>query len=137
MERTWVMKNVDLTLLTIRLGDFFKERKFEVLGEKTPTNYQISAQNSSSFKLLGFVNVTIEGEPNNFVIKLELNETRRRYAKYSALLKIFGGGYLALQEVKSDEAWMKLEKEFWPYAENSILNLTNTAKPSKNNMETE
>jgi len=128
LERKCVMRNVDLNLLTVRLGDFFKERDFEVIGEKTPTNYQILAKNSSSFRLLGFVNVTIEGKPENFVIKLELCEKRKRYGKYAFLLNMFGGGYSVLQEAKSDEAWMKLEKEFWQYVENLVLYLTNTAK---------
>ena len=133
MERKWYMKNVDLNLLTVRLGDFFKERDFEVIGEKTPTNYQVLAKNSSSFRLLGFVNVTIEGKPDDFVIKLELCEKKKRYSRYgSLLLNMFGGGYFLVREAESDEAWMKLEKEFWQYVETLILNLTNTAKSSNN-----
>jgi lipopolysaccharide export system protein LptC len=50
---------------------------------------------------------------------------------------MFGGGYFLLQEVKSDEAWMKLEKEFWQYVENVVLHLTNTAKSSNNNLKTD
>jgi hypothetical protein len=138
MERKWDMKNVDLNLLTVRIGDFFKERDFEVIGEKTSINYQVLAENSLAFRLLGFVNVTIEGKPEDFVIKLELREKRKRYGKYSSfLLSMFGGGYFLLQEVKSDEAWMKLEKEFWQYVENVVLHLTNTAKSSNNNLKTD
>jgi len=130
LERKCVMRNVDLNLLTVRLGDFFKERDFEVIGEKTPTNYQILAKNSSSFRLLGFVNVTIEGKPDDFVIKLELLEKKKRFSRYgSLLLNMFGGGYFLLREVESDEAWRKLEKEFWQYVETLVLHLTNTAKP--------
>lgn len=131
MERRWDMKNVDLDLLTVRIGDFFKERDFEAIGEKTPTNYQILAGNSPVFRLLGSVSVTIEGKPENFVIKLEFCEKRKRYEKYAFLLNMFGGGYAVLQEAKSDETWIKLEKEFWQYAENLVLHLTNTAKTVK------
>jgi hypothetical protein len=138
MERKWDMKNVDLNLLTVRIGDFFKERDFEVIGQKTSINYQVLAENSLAFRLLGFVNVTIEGKPDDFVIKLELREKRKRYGKYSSfLLNMFGGGYFLLQEVKSDEAWMRLEKEFWQYVENVVLHLTNTAKSSNNNLKTD
>jgi len=132
MERRWAMKNVDLYTLTMRMGDFFKDRNFEVLGEKTPTNYQVTAGNSPSFKLLGVATVTIEGEPNDFFIKLELVEKKRRYSKLGTFfLNLFGGGYLVLRETKSEEAWMKLEKEFWPFVENLVLNLTNSAASSK------
>jgi len=134
MERKWDMKNVDLELLTVKLGDFFKERKFEVIGEKTPTNYQITAGKSPSFKLLGVANVIIEGKPDDFSVKLELQERRRRYSGYgSFLLSLFGGGILLRQEAESDEAWMRLEKEFWQYVENLVLNLANTAKSSSDN----
>jgi hypothetical protein len=138
MERKWDTKNVDLNLLTVRIGDFFKERDFEVIGEKTPRNYQVLAKNSPSFRLLGFVDVTIEGKPEDFVIKLELVENRKRYGKYSSfLLRMIVGGYFLLQGVESDEAWMRLEKEFWQYAENVVLHLTNTAKSSNNDLETD
>ena len=134
MERKWDMKNVDLELLTVKLGDFFKERKFEVIGEKTPTNYQITAGKSPSFKLLGVANVIIEGKPDDFSVKLELQERRRRYSGYgSFLLSLFGGGILLRQEAESDEAWMRLGKEFWQYVENLVLNLANTAKSSSDN----
>ena len=134
MERKWAMQNVDLELFTVKLGDFFKERKFEVVGEKTPTNYQITAGNSPSFKLLGVAKVLIEGNPNDFSVKLELEERRRRYSGYgSMLLSLFGGGILVRQEAQSDEAWFKLEKEFWPYIENLVLDLINTAKSSSSN----
>lgn len=129
MERKWSMKNVDLNLLTVKIGDFFKERNFEVLGEKTPTNYQVTADNSPYFKLLGFVSVIIEGKPDDFILKLELCEKKRRYSKYgSLLLGLLGGGYFVRREMESDEAWEKLEKEFWLFVENAVLQLANTAK---------
>lgn len=131
MERKWEMKNVDLELLTVRLGDFFKERKFEVIGEKTPTNYEITAGRSPSYKLIGVVKVTIAGEPNAFSVKLELEERRKRYSGYgSLLLSMFGGGILLRQEARSDEAWFRLEKEFWQFTENLVSSLTDTAKSS-------
>lgn len=111
---------------------FFKERDFEVIGEKTPRNYQVLAKNSPSFRLLGFVDVTIEREPEDFVVKLELVEKRKRHGRWSAfLLSMFGGGYFLLEEAKSDEAWIKLEKEFWQYVENVVSHLTNTTKTAK------
>jgi len=128
MEQKWGMKNVDLELLTVKLGDFFKERKFQVISEKTPENYEIRAGNSPSFKLLGLVRVIVGGEPDNFSVKLEFQEIGTRYLRYSGLLSLFGGGFLLRQEAQSDEAWMLLEKEFWPYVENLVLKLTNTAK---------
>lgn len=128
MQRKWNEKNVNLELLTARIGDFFKEHRFEAIKGKTTTGYQILAENSPTFKLLGYVSVTIEGPPNSFIVKLELCERRKQSRLSPFLLNMFGGGYFFLQEVKSDEAWIKLRKAFWQHIENVILHLTNTAK---------
>jgi len=134
-ERKWSMSNVDLGLFSLKIGDFFGERDFEVVRDKTPTSYQILADNSSRFKLIGYVSVTVEGKHDDFTVKLELHEKKRRYSKYgSFLLGLFGGGILVRREAVSDEAWMKLEKEFWPYIENLVSNLTGTVKSSNNNL---
>jgi len=133
MERKWNMKNVDLELLSEKLEDFFKERKFQIISEKTSGNYKITVGNSPSFKLLGLLSVVVEGRPDDFSVKLEFQERRRRYSGYgSFLLSLFGGGILLRQEAESDEAWMRIEKEFWLYVENLVLYLANTAKPSSN-----
>jgi len=128
MQRKWNKKNVNLKLLTARIGDFFKEHRFEAIKGKTPTGYQILAEDSPTFKLLGYVSVTIEGNPDSFVVKLELCERKKRSRLSPFLLNMFGGGYFFLQELKSDDAWMKLEKVFWQHVENVILHLPNTVK---------
>jgi len=133
-ERKWTMNNVDLDQFTLRIGDFFGKRDFDVVRDKIPTGFQILSDNSSRFKLIGYVSVTVEGKPDDFTVKLELIEKKRRYSQYgSFLLGLFGGGILVRREAVSDEAWMRLEKEFWPYVENVVVDLTGTAKPSNSN----
>jgi hypothetical protein len=134
-ERKWTMNNIDLDQFTLKIGDFFGERDFEVVRDKIPTGYQILSGNSSRFKLIGHVSVTVEGKPDDFTIKLELVEKKRRYSKYgSFLLSLLGGGILMRQEAESMDAWMKLQKEFWPYVENLVSELTGTAKSSDNSL---
>jgi hypothetical protein len=134
-ERKWTMNNVDLDQFTLKIGDFFGERDFEVVRDKIPTGYQILSGNSSRFKLIGYVSVTVEGKPDDFTVKLELVETKRRYSQYGGfLLSLFGGGILVRREALSDEAWIKLRKEFWPYVEGLISELTGTAKSSDNSL---
>ena len=131
MQRNWKDKNVDLALLTTRIGDFFKEKDFEAIKGETPTGYQILAEDSPHFRIHGYVSVTIEGKPEDFTVKLDHCGNRDEHSWFSPfLLQMLGGGYLFLQRLKSEEAWMKLEKEFWRHAENIVLQLTNSAELS-------
>jgi hypothetical protein len=40
---------------------------------------------------------------------------------------MFLGGYFSLRKLKSDEAWMKLEKELLQYIENVVFQLTGSS----------
>lgn len=129
MQKNWVEKNVDLAELTTRIGDFFKEKDFEAIKGETSTGHQILAADSPYFKISGYVNVTIEGKPNDFFVRLEPCGKDKRPPPMSIFLTtMFGGGYFLSRRLKSQEAWMKLEKEFWRYVENAVLHLTNSAE---------
>lgn len=129
MEKNWREKNVDLTELTARIGDFFKEKDFEAIKGEIPTGHQILAAGSPYFKINGYVGVTIEGKPDDFVVRLELcGEDKRPRFRSIFLAAMFGGGYFLSRRLKSEEAWMKLENEFWRYVENVILHLTDSAE---------
>ena len=129
MQRNWTKKNVDLALLTARIGDFFKKKDFEAIKGEIPTGYQILAEDSPYFKIQGYVSVTIEGKPEDFTVKLDHCGNKKRHSRFSPfLLTILGGGYFISQRLKSEEAWIKLEREFWRHVENAVLHLTNSAE---------
>lgn len=129
MERSWNGRNVDLALLAVRIACFFTDRDFEVIKGKTENGHEILAQDSPQFKLLGYVDVAIEGNSQDFMIKLNLCKEGKMNALSSfRLLSMFGGGYFVLQKLKSNEAWIDLTKEFWKCTENAVLHLTNSMK---------
>ncbi len=131
MQRSWKDKNADLALLTTRIGDFFKKKDFEAIKGEISTGYQILAEDSQYFEILGHISVTIEGKSQDFTVKIEHCRNEKKRSWFSPfLLQMLGGGYLFIQEQKSDEAWIKLEKEFWRHVENVILQLTNSAELS-------
>jgi len=132
MEKRWTNKNVDLVLLATQIGNFFKERDFEVIKGETPTGYHIFAENSPDFKLVGYVSVAIEGKPNDFAVKLELcNEGKKRSLAPVLLTTMFLGGYFLTRRLRSEEDWMKLEKEFRTHLDNVMLYLGNSFCSSK------
>jgi hypothetical protein len=129
MEKRWTNKNVDLALLTTHVGSFFKEKDFEAIKGKTPTGYHILAEDSPHFRLDGYVNVTIEGKPEDFIIKLELCRDGKKHSFAPVLLTtMFLGGYFLSKKLRSEEDWMKLQKEFWRHLDNIMLQLNNSTK---------
>lgn len=121
MQKSWSNKNIALDLLTTCIGEFFKEKDFEAIKGKMPNGYQILANDSPYFKLDGYVSVTIEGQPNNFTITLDLCGGKKKgFGGGPLLMAMFGGGYFFLRKLKSKEDWVKFEKEFWRYVENSL-----------------
>lgn len=137
MQKNWTNKNVDLDLLTNQLSEFFKEKDFNVVKGRSEKGYQIFADDSGYYKVNGYVSVSIEGKPEDFTITFELcNEEEKRknpLPRSIILTTMFGGGYFLRKQLKSDEEWLRLKRDFWSYVEMIILNLANTATQEENN----
>jgi len=137
MRKSWKGKNVDLALLVTRIGDFFKVKDFEAVKGQTSTGYQIFAEDSPHFKIDGYINVTVEGSPDNFTVNFEQStgKKKRSHIRSIFLESMFLGGYFILKRLKSEEALFKLEKEFWRHVENVVLQLSNSGKTSIHSLE--
>lgn len=133
MQRNWKEKNVDLALLTNRLGDFFKVKDFEAVQGEIPTGYQIFAEHSPYFKMSGYVGVTVEGKPDDFTVDFKLCPDKKKPDfPHSILLEsMLIGGYFLSRRLKSEETLLNLEKDFWRHVENAVLQLSNSAHPSQ------
>jgi hypothetical protein len=133
VEKSWCCKNVDLQLLTSRISAFLEENYFEnVKKEELPNGHQIFARDSPFFDPGEYVNVKVEGESNNFVVRLNVcQKAKKKILQVSPLmLTMLGGGRFFLNELRSQENWLKFEKDFWRYVENELLSLVNSAKSS-------
>ena len=132
MQKNWKEKNVDLEFLITHIGDFFKVNDFEAVRGEIPTGYQIFARDSLYFRIRGYVSVTVEGKPDDFTIEFKLCTGKKEGTlhRYLFLESMLVGGFFLLRRLKSEEAWLELEKEFWRYAENAVLQLSNSAKNS-------
>jgi hypothetical protein len=122
MEKRWTNKNVDLALLTTRIGDFFKERSFEAIKGETAAGYHIFAQGSPRYRLGGYISVTIEGKPDDFTVKLEFSKEKEKGSLSPMwLTTMFLSGYFLKAKLRSEEDWMRFQKEFWRYLDNLML----------------
>jgi len=132
MERRWIAKNVDLELLTNSIVDFLKMMDFEIVKGETTSGYAIFAGNSQHFQIDGYVSVVVQGKPEDFTVELELHGRERKGERFLSplLMTMFGGGLLLSKRFKSEDAWLKLKREFWRYLENILVQLTNSSNPS-------
>jgi hypothetical protein len=128
MQRKWSGKNVDLALLANHIGNFFKMWDFEAVKGEVPNGYQIIAANSPNFRTEGYICLTIEGKPDDFVIKCDLCKDNNDYfLLFNPLIRMFVGGYWFLRKLKSNEAWRKFEKELTQYVESVVSYLNGSS----------
>ncbi len=127
MQKRWTNRNIDLALLTTRIGEFFKEKDFEAIKGETPAGYQILAENSTHIKLEGYISLLVEGKPNDFNVKLELCKGEKKSSFAPLLLTtMFLGGYFLSKRLKAEENWINFKKEFWTHLDNIVMNLSNS-----------
>lgn len=76
------------------------------------------------------MNVTVEGTPDDFVVKFDIpTDRRKRILPFSLLWEtMLFGGYFVPRRLKSEEAGIAPEKEFWRHVENAVLFLGNSGK---------
>jgi len=131
MERRWVAKNVDLGLLANSIVDFLKTLDFEIVSGETASEHAIFAGDSPHFPIDDHISVTIQGKPEDFVVKMELNDGKKKRSLFVSplLMSLIGAGFLLSRRFKSEEAWLKLEKEFWRHLGNIIVQLTDSSNP--------
>lgn len=129
MKKQWREKNVDLTLLSKTIEDFLKAKGYRtrsLLGE-SKKKYRISATLLKNRDSTGVV-VRIYGEPNDFVMELDLPIEAQLSKTLGSVIALFGGGYLYLRGLKSEEAYQKLEEDFWLFAEEAVARLIDSTK---------
>ena len=132
MRRRLTGRNINLTLFTDNLAEFFIKKDFEATKGETEKGFEILAYDSPHFKLEGYADVTVEGEKNDFIVGFELRKEPKRGSSIQStfLTTMLGGGYFLLKRLKSDETFLKLEKEFWAHVENTLLSAKGSAEES-------
>lgn len=115
MQKNWPKQEINMNILLQYIIQFFETQKFDITVLKSETSYEVVAGNSPCYKIESDILVTIDENPNDFSINLELSkEKRREDFRFPVILTtVFGGGYFLLKHLKSDEAWMKFKNDFW------------------------
>jgi hypothetical protein len=113
MQKSFERKT-NLETLTKQIIRFFDVEKFEdITALQNDNGYQVIAGNSRKYKLRSDLKVDIRKENDGFTISLNPLKETKRFSFPMTLATMFGGGYFLLKDLKSDEAWVKIEREFW------------------------
>jgi hypothetical protein len=74
--------------------------------------YQTFAGDSPHFKINGYVSATVEGTPDDFAVNLLCTDTKKQNLPHSIFSEqMIFGGYFISRRLKSEEAWLKLERD--------------------------
>jgi len=128
MQRQWTGQNVNLALLSECVEDFFKDRGFSTEKDESAGEYKILWAPPRVRNIRDGMTVRIFGKPNDFVVEIIASERTRGSIRLGLLTKLFGGGYLVVRGLRAKEALEKLEREFWAYVEEKVVQLAGSAK---------
>lgn len=128
MRNHWIGKNVNLKMLSSHVEVFFKDRGFLTKTEELLEGYRILAEPSNPGVPYKSIDVEIIGKLNDLVIEFRVGKRSRLSTPIRSLVTLFGGGGFILQELKSQEALEKLEKEFWTFVGELVAGLGKTSK---------
>ena len=120
MQKSFERKT-NLETLTKQIIRFFDVKKFEdITAFQNDDGYQIIAGNSRAYKLRSDLKVDVHKEKDGFTVSLEPLKETKRFNFPMTLATMFGGGYFLLKDLKSEEAWVKIEREFWNHVHSVI-----------------
>jgi hypothetical protein len=124
LQKFW-NTNIDLESLTNKILEYLVEKDFEIVKVRTPDGYQIIASNSPFFEMTGYVTIILKGTNHGCTVAVEssCSEKINKVSSSLMLMTLFGGGYFLLRKLKSREAWIIFEKEFWKYIDKAIQDL--------------
>jgi hypothetical protein len=122
MQKQWPKENIDLTDLATEIMRLLEREGFEVTEIKTETGYRIVGENSPRHQIEGGVSVIIDESPETFSVSLnsDMEGRNQRLSFPITLAAMMGGGYFVLKRLKSDEARVRFEKDFWKLVDGII-----------------
>lgn len=123
MEDEWTGKNVDLSLLTEQIVQFFQQKQFVTSSEKSEEEHLVVSRPQSSHGIVELVKVHVTGRPEHFKVKFDSGSRSNAFVRYGSLTSFLGGGIIAVKGLKSQEALEKLEKEFWVHVDRTVWSL--------------
>ena len=131
MFARWIERNVDLLMLCESIIKFFERKRLKVVREHVENGCSIVVMPRRVLGLREEIVISITGNANDFEVRLVAGDKSRSLRNLGTITSLFGGGFFALEGLKSLEAIEKLEKEFWLFMDEAVGYLTGSANIKK------
>jgi len=112
LEMRWKGMNANLSRLSEFIYEFFKKKEFSVSVVKYDGNFRIIVRPRKFHGILGNILVLVEGDPDDFCIRMTQTNLSRNLIFLGRLFGFLGFGFLAVKGHKSEEKLAELKKEF-------------------------
>jgi len=111
----WKDNNVDLSLLSDRIAQFFAKRQFTTSLKGGGNDYVVVAAPKPFHGIAEKIKLHVLGSPDDFSVEFIAGSHSQSLVRYGTLLNLLGGGFFAVKGLKSLEEIEKLEREFWSF----------------------
>ncbi len=124
-EMRWEKSNADLLRLSRLIEEFFWNKGFAVKTLKLDGVYRIVARPRKVHEIVGNIEVTIEGDAEDFCVRLLSSNSSRVFIFLGSLFSFLGFGFLASRGYKSEENLDKLRREFKAFVAEKVWEISN------------
>jgi len=123
LKEKWINDNVDLSVLSRNIAEFFGERKFSISLKEDRNGFTVVASPRNIHGIAENITVKISGSPNDFSVEFVAGSRSNSLVRIGSFLSLIGGGFLVSKGLDSLEKLEVLEKHFWIYVHRAVAEL--------------
>jgi hypothetical protein len=123
LKEKWINDNVDLSVLSQNIAEFFQEMKFLVSLKEDRNGFTVVASPRNIHGIAENITVKVSGSPNDFSVEFVAGSRSNSLVRIGSLLSLIGGGFLVIKGLDSLEKLEALEKNFWIYVHRAVAEL--------------
>jgi len=118
--QTTTPKNLDL--LSQKIADFFKQKKFLTTIKTSADIIKISATPNKNADFKEKIDIEIQKTEKGIAVNFDLIEEKQKRIRTGMLLSLLTGGAFLLKEIRSKEKLDALQEELWSYIQKTLSN---------------
>jgi hypothetical protein len=127
-SKQYTGRGVDLAFLSQWVQRFFKKKEFRVSEEVENGTFRIVARPTYVHEIVDTITVSVSGSSDDFKVGFFIGARSEALMKIGQLASLFGLGVLFLRGIRSEDAGVRLERDFWVFIEEKIDRIGSAAR---------